>query len=100
VAVTVTPTTSSQPGWPVTVHLQEQAGVATKVTGFTINGTDFSSLIAAAFGSAQLPAHGTLTANLIIQWKSLPASVAFAFTGVDPGGRQWAQSATAKTSGN
>jgi hypothetical protein len=65
VVVTATPKTSS--GWPVALQLQETAGVATKVTGFSINGTDFSSVIANAFGGTQLPANGTLSASLSIQ---------------------------------
>jgi hypothetical protein len=100
VAVALTPETSSQPGWEIKVQLQEQAGVATKVTGMTINGTDFSTVIAGAFGSAQLAAHGSLTANLIVQWKPLPSTLTFVFTGVDASGKQWSQTASVKTSGN
>jgi hypothetical protein len=100
VVVTATPKTSTQAGWPVALQLQETAGVATRVTGFSINGTDFSSVIANAFGGTQLPANGTLSAFLSIQWQPLPASVTFTFAGTDANGHAWTQSATVKTSGN
>ena len=54
VVVTATKSTSPQPGFPVKLQLEEMAGGATTLTGFTINGTDFSSVIAAFFGSTQM----------------------------------------------
>jgi subtilase family serine protease len=92
VQLTVSPKSStSVPGYLVTVQLQEQAGVASTVTGFTLNGTDYSALIKPAFGSPVLPAHGNLTANLAIQWSPLPGTLVFGFTGTDTGGTKWTQ---------
>jgi hypothetical protein len=87
----------AQSGWGVNVQLQEEAGTATTLTGFTINGTNFTSSIAAFFGSTKIAAHGTLSANLIIQWLPLPANIVFAFTGVDAGGMQWSRSVSIAT---
>jgi subtilase family serine protease len=97
VAATAVKTTSNQPGFAVLLTLQETAGVATTVKGFTICGTDFSSVIAGAFGSAQLPAHGTLSATLIIQWSPLPSPLVFAYSGADAGGHTWTQSVSLST---
>jgi hypothetical protein len=98
VVATATPQSSgAQVGWGVKVQLQETAGTATTLTGFAINGTDFTPAIAGFFGSTQLPANGTLTANLIIQWLPLPANIVFSFTGVDASGRKWSQSVSIAT---
>ena len=95
VVAAVTPKSAApQIGWGAQIQLQEKAGVATTVTGYTINGLDFGSMVAATFGSTQLPANGTLTANIVIQWKPLPASLVFVFNGVDAGGRKWTQTVT------
>ncbi len=44
------------------------------------------------FGSSKIAALGTLSSSMQIQWKPLPATIVFAFTGVDASGRQWSQS--------
>jgi hypothetical protein len=98
VVATATPQSGgAQVGWGVKVQLQETAGTATTLTGFTINGTDFTPAIAGFFGSTQLPANGTLSANLIIQWLPLPPNIVFSFTGVDVSGRKWSQSVSIAT---
>jgi hypothetical protein len=99
VIVSVAPNSISQTsnGWAVTVRLQETAGVATTITGFTINGTNFTSAVPAFFGTTQIAALGTLASTMEIQWKPLPATIVFAFTGVDASGRQWSQSLSVPT---
>jgi subtilase family serine protease len=99
VVVSVAPNSISQSpnGWAVTVRLQETAGVATRITGFTINGTSFTSEIPSFFGTSQLAVSGTLASSMQIQWKPLPATIVFAFTGVDASGRQWSQSLSVPT---
>lgn len=95
-AATPNPVPEQQPdaqgnSWFYTISLAETAGVATQVTGFTINGTDQSSQIASEFGSSTVPAHGSISANLTATGQSAPATSVFGFTGVDAGGRQWSQ---------
>ena len=97
VVASATPTTSTQKGWPVIVQLKETAGVAATVTQFTINGLDFSSVIAAAFGTNQLPAKGTLSASLVIQWSPMPSTITFGFAGTDANGHAWVQTVNAST---
>jgi uncharacterized protein (TIGR03437 family) len=81
--------------WFFTVKLTETAGVATTLTGFTFAaGTsaeqDLSSSIAAIFGSATIPAKGTLSGNLRAQ-VTPPTNVTLGFTGVDASGTKWSQ---------
>ncbi len=87
----------SSPGFPVKLQLQETAGAATTITGLTINGTSFSSVLSAMFGSTTLQARGTLTANIVVQWSPLPATLAFVFTGADASGRTWSQTVNLAT---
>jgi hypothetical protein len=99
VVVSVAPNSISQTsnGWGVTVRLQETAGVATTITGFTINGTNFASAIPSFFGATRIAALGTVASSMEIQWKPLPATIVFAFSGVDASGRQWSQSLSVPT---
>jgi uncharacterized protein (TIGR03437 family) len=77
-----------------TVKLTETAGVATTVTGFTAFGTDYSSDIMSYFGSASLPALGTLSANLRATLATSPQNVVFVFSGQDASGAHWTQQIT------
>jgi uncharacterized protein (TIGR03437 family) len=78
--------------WFFTLSLNEEAGIATTFTGFTIDGTDYSSQIASFFGSAQIPADGQLHAPLGMNLPNVPYNVVFTFSGVDPGtNTSWSQ---------
>jgi subtilase family serine protease len=72
-----------------TIQLTETAGVATTVTGLTLNGVSYAGSIAAFFGSAALPAHGALSASLKAANIAVPSSVAMVFTGRDASGATW-----------
>lgn len=81
--------------WSYTVRLKETAGVSTQLTRVRIDGTDYSSDIASWFGSAQLPAGGTLQAPLKAQVFSVPENQIIEFWGVDNGsGKNWYRSFT------
>ena len=77
-----------------TVQLNETAGVATTVTGFTFDGVSFAGSIAQFFGSTTLPAHGTLSANLKAGNIAVPSTVMMVFTGRDASGAAWTQQIT------
>ncbi len=57
-----------------TLRLSEIAGTATTLTGFTIAGTDYSSDIPSWFGSASIPANGTIAASVRAQLSTLPVN--------------------------
>ena len=75
------------------VTLQETAGVATTLTGFTFDGMSFGGSLAKFFGSTTLPALGTLTATLHAGNIVAPAMVVVVFTGRDASGAAWSQQA-------
>ena len=77
--------------WFYTVKLTEIAGVATTLTSFSIGGTDYSSSIVSFFGSATLPAKGSLSASLRSALPNVPTSMVFAFGGADASGTKWSQ---------
>ena len=91
VSVNITPN-PAEAGQLVRVSLTEEAGVATTVTGWTINGADDFSLFAQDFGGTALPAYGTLFAT--IETTPFPGTRVYAFTGVDASGRAWSQQVT------
>jgi hypothetical protein len=74
-----------------TVQLNETAGVATTLTGFTFDGVNFSSSIASFFGSANLPAHSSLSTTLSAGNIAVPTTVTIVFNGVDASGTKWTQ---------
>ena len=77
--------------WNFTLTLAEEAGVATTLTGLTINGTDYSSQIASLFGSARITANQSISAQITLANLKVPGKVAFALSGMDATGRTWSQ---------
>jgi hypothetical protein len=92
VVVTLTTATSNQPGVPFAISLQETAGVPTTVTGWTIAGTNFTSIIAGSFGSNKRAAKGNLKGMLIYpvvaNAKSAGDGICPASTRADSSGRK------------
>jgi uncharacterized protein (TIGR03437 family) len=79
-------------GQVVKLSLTEENGVGTTITGWTINGSDRSSLIVPDFGSASLPPHGAVSASFsTTPTQIVPAGRLYQFTGMDAGGRTWSQ---------
>ena len=94
VSVNISPNPAHE-GEFVRVTLTEEAGVATTITGWTINGNDDFSLFVQDFGSTALPAYGSLSASFSTAVPFvLPSSKVYVFTGVDAGGRTWSQQYT------
>jgi uncharacterized protein (TIGR03437 family) len=95
-AVTPNPvyqTTSTS--WPYVVTLTEKNGVATKLTGFTVNGTDNSANIA-LLNNGNIPARGSVAASLSgnLSTSTVPLNRTFIFSGADPDGRKWTAQTT------
>jgi uncharacterized protein (TIGR03437 family) len=77
-----------------TVRLSEIAGTAATLTGFTIAGTDYSSDIPSWFGSAGIPANGTISVSLGSQPSAVPVNYTFGFSGTDASGANWTEQLT------
>ena len=74
-----------------TIQLNETAGVDTTVTGIAIGGVSYAASIVKFFGSAALPAHGSLSASLQAVDIPVPSSMAMVLTGQDASGAPWTQ---------
>ena len=77
--------------WLFTLRLTEKAGVATTLTGVTLDNLDFGPGI---FGNPRLPALGTLQVSLGLTGINPPAQRVFVFSGIDANGRQWTERLT------
>ncbi len=86
-----TPVDAKGNSWVFNLTLAEEAGIATTLTSMSINGTDVSSQIASLFGSASIPAAGSITAGIGLKNIAVPSNVAFTFSGVDASGKTWNQ---------
>jgi len=84
------PANSSGYTWFYTVTLTNQAGVATTLTKFTINGTDYTSL----FAATAIPANGSIAASIGTRGLNPPVNQVFGFAGADAGGATWSQQIT------
>jgi uncharacterized protein (TIGR03437 family) len=87
--------------WPFTVAIAEKAGVATKLTGFTVNGVD-NSVNIAALNRGVIPANGFVAAGLqgtSNNIPSVPYDLTFVFTGQDGDGTTWTQQITVTFTG-
>jgi uncharacterized protein (TIGR03437 family) len=99
VSVNITPNPAHE-GQFITVTLREEAGVATTITGWTINGNDDFSLFAPDFGGTSLPPFGTLSATITsARPANLPSPRVYVFTGQDADGRNWSQQYTLSLEG-
>ena len=74
-----------------TVSLTEIAGVATTLTDFTFFGTSYASSLQDFFGTASIPAHGTISAALKAFVDTVPSTGLIGFSGRDASGVSWAQ---------
>ena len=76
------------------VTLTESNGGATTLTGFTIGGTSYSDEILPLFHTNLIPPNGSITATVGLKNMAVPTTLPLIFTGLDPGGRTWTQTAS------
>ena len=77
--------------WPYTIVLTEVNGVATRLTGFTVDGVVNP---VSFFGSGQITAKGSVSAGLSGSIASAPQDRVFVFTGRDDDGTTWTRRLT------
>jgi uncharacterized protein (TIGR03437 family) len=77
--------------WHFTLTLNEEAGIATTLTDFTIDGVSYASQIASDFRTAAVPAGGSISATIGLNNVAVPKTVTFGFRGVDAAGTTWSQ---------
>jgi uncharacterized protein (TIGR03437 family) len=93
-------TTSGASGnqWSFNLTLNEEAGIATTLTGFTVsvsgNTTSYASQIVSLFGTAAIPARGSISASYTLSLATVPTNVTFGFSGMDAGGKTWTTALT------
>ena len=90
-SVSPNPVNQSVNLWPYSVSLTEKAGVATKLTGFTINGVAQNL---SYWSSTKISANGTVSATLEASGITPPLSRDYHFTGADADGTTWARDLT------
>ncbi len=91
-AVNPNPVVEANNSWTFTIILTETAGVATTLTDFSFNGTSYASQIKSFFGTNQIAAKGTISAQLRVSGLRPPVNVPFGFAGSDASGRTWTAS--------
>jgi uncharacterized protein (TIGR03437 family) len=77
--------------WQFTLTLTEEAGAATTLTGFTIDGVSYTPQIVSLFKSGAIAAGGNISAAMSLSHIAAPKNVIFAFSGVDASGTPWSQ---------
>jgi len=111
-----------QPEWNIAITLRNLTAAGTTLTGFTIDGADYSQQISSVFGSPSLAGNGSLSGLMSFQnlsmnsrktaaarsvpcavWcraaafalLSVPSNRVFAFSGADANGQKWTVQAAA-----
>jgi uncharacterized protein (TIGR03437 family) len=80
---------SSGNSWTFKITLNEEAGVGTTLTDFTIDGTSYASQIASLFSGGAIPPNGSISATYGFASLAVPKTVVLGFTGMDASGTQW-----------
>jgi uncharacterized protein (TIGR03437 family) len=81
------PPGSNGDSWTASLTLTEEAGVATTVTGVSVDGTSYPA--SAYLPNPSISAFGTANVSISLNNTAIPQTHTFAFTGVDPSGRAW-----------
>ena len=98
-AALVVPVVASNPvyevmadaNWPYILNLVEKGGVATTITGFTINGVSNLGVLGP---NPRLAANGTIAVSLVGSGIAPPLNRIFVFSGTDANGNKWTQQLT------
>jgi hypothetical protein len=96
IVASITPSQVQQTGgqWSFTIKLAETAGEATQLSTIKVDGNDYSSSIQNWFGTARIPAKGTISAPLSGTGVFPAGTQYFEFWGIDDSGQHWYRTAT------
>ncbi len=72
--------------WRFQLTLREEAGIATTLQSFTIDGASYPLSL---FNSTAIPAGGSIAANVGLSNVAVPKTVVFTFSGMDASGAPW-----------
>ena len=75
--------------WSFKITLNEEAGIGTTLTDFTVDGASYASQIPVLFGGAAIPANGSISAQYGFPSLDVPRTMILGFTGIDASGAQW-----------
>ena len=75
--------------WSFKITLNEEAGIGTTLTDFTVDGTSYASQIPSLFGGAAIPPDGSISAQYGFASLAVPKTVILGFSGIDASGAQW-----------
>jgi len=75
--------------WSFKIALNEEAGIGTTLTDFTIDGVSNAALIPSLFGGAAIPPNGSISASYGYADIVAPKTMVFGFAGVDATGAHW-----------
>ena len=89
-SVNPNPVTQSGTSWPYTLRLSEKAGVATKITVFTVNNVNNLS----ALSDVNVAANGVVYLSLSGSGITPPLNRVFHFEGIDADGATWQRDLT------
>jgi uncharacterized protein (TIGR03437 family) len=76
-------------GWSFKITLNEEAGIGTTLTDFTVDGTSYASQIQSLFGGAAIAPNGSISAQYGFASLAVPKTVVLGFSGIDASGAQW-----------
>jgi uncharacterized protein (TIGR03437 family) len=71
----------STSSWNFQITLSEEAGFATSLTGFMVNGADYSSKISSIFSTSQIAARHSISGCMSLSGVNAPTNEVFTFTG-------------------
>jgi uncharacterized protein (TIGR03437 family) len=75
--------------WSFKITLNEEAGIGTTLTDFTIDGVSYAAQIPSLFGGTAIPPDGSISAPYGFASLAVPKTVILGFSGIDASGAQW-----------
>jgi uncharacterized protein (TIGR03437 family) len=91
--------TANKSSWSFNLTLTEEAGIATTIRDFTIDGVSHAAELATLLSSATLGARQSVSFPYTMAGVAIPKTVVFGFSGVDADGTPWGRQLSAPFTG-